>query len=460
MAGGLLAGLATLLAGCGGEAAQPSVLIVVAQGVRADHLSVYGYDRQTSPALESLAGEGARFDRAYSSTPDPASSFASLLTGRYPPEHNLQLADVLDSSILPLPAHLAALGYETHLITSDPGPAAGSGLFESFAAVEKVDPSDVPELDGGAAAVTARALEWLGRGRDRARPFFLVLVYSSPTLPFDPPEPYRSRFAQPWMTAETLDRGSGVWLPLARRVNSGELALGTNDVEVLTVLYDAELAYLDDRIAALLAGMSDEGSLDNTAILFTSDRGELLGQAGRLADTISLHESNLRVPLIIRPQAGAGDGARTESFAQDVDLYPTICQLLGVPRPASVSPQAFALLAPAGSPRRVAAVSVALQPVGPRLLALTMSLRNSRYRYLLSPQGPLSLFDYEQEDSPREILREAPELAGTLKGQLAAWDLQLARPPGAPPAERFPEEAAAPAAGSQGGGEAGAGKTR
>ncbi len=436
------------------------MLLVVAQGVRADHLGLYGYARQTSVALESLAAEGARFDRAYASTPDPAGALASILTGRYPPEHNLLIAGVLDKSIVPLQAQLGAQGYETHLVTSDPGLGAGSGILEGFAEVETVDPADVPEMDGGAAAVTARALEWIERRRDRSKPFFLTLVYSSPTLPFDPPEPFRTRFADGWMTSDLIDRAAGVWLPLARRVNAGELSLSVDDLKVLTALYDGELAYLDDRIGALLEGMSEEGSLDDTVVVFTADRGELLGQTGRIADTISLNEVNLRVPLVVRPRPGASPVAFADSFAQDVDLYPTICELLGLPPPGSVSPQAFSLLSGAGAPRRSAAVSVAVQPVGERLMALTVSLRTSRYRYLLTPQGPVSLFDFEAEGAPRDVLQGEPEVAMTMKAQLASWDLLLSRPPGAPPAERFPVEAQAPLEGAAGPAGTGADKAR
>jgi arylsulfatase A-like enzyme len=426
----LLLAASLLTAGCAGGPAEPSLLLVVTQGVRPDHISAYGYARQTTPRLEALALEGVAFERAYSSTPHAVPALASLLTGRFPPEHGLLLSPTLNPEITTLAEALKSAGFATHVITSYLPLREETGLLEGFDGIEVVDPATDGPLDGGAASVTERALEWLREERDGESPFFLLLVYSSPTLPFDPPEPYRTQFTGAWMNEEALDQASALWLPLARRINSGEINLGTGDVEVLKALYDGELAYLDSKIGELFTAMTEDGILDETLVVVTSDSGEVLGENSRISDESSLSESGLRVPLIMRHPDLAPAGTRIQDIFQDVDLLPTLCDLLGVSPPGSISSMAANRAPLDGGGRRSNAVSVAIRQVSTRVLDLSMSIRDERYRYTLDPQGPGSLFDLQGSDAGENILDSSPEVARRMHAQLSEWNDRLGPLPG------------------------------
>lgn len=433
-----------VLWGCGGPPEKDSLVLIIAQGVRADHLGPYGYSKQTSPALDALASGSVVFERAYSSTPQPVAAAASLLTGRYPEEHGLLYGRKLDGSLVTLQSHLAERGYQTHLISSDPILAGVEGLTDGYEGVEIVDPAETALLDGGSAEVTQKAAEWIRRARNPRQPFFLTLVYSGATLPFDPPEPHDGMFTEPWMQEEILERASGFWLPMARRINSGELEVGDADRQVFSALYDGELSYLDAKIGEVIRVLGDEGLMSHAFVVVTSDRGNDLGESGSISNDSSLTEASLHVPMILRRPGDEEGGSRAAGLFQDVDLVPTLCDLLGVPAPETVGGASISQAPLDGASRRANAVSVAVRPAGPRVLSLAMSLREERYRYLLAPEGAVSLLDLRRTDSPREILPSSPEIARQLHTRLGAWHAMLEPPPGGRLQPAVPPRAEAP----------------
>lgn len=417
--------------GCSRAPSQPSLVLVVEQGVRADHTSLYGYVRPTTPHAESLANEGAVFEAAYTSTPVPPGGVASLLTGRYPPEHGLLVNAKLWPGVKTLASVLKAAGYQTHAVISDPAVTDRSGLLEGFDKVERVDPSDSDDMEGGAAATTGLARTWLRSGLDTGRPFFLLVVYSSPTLPFRPPEKFRYQFVDPIVNRARVDAVSEYWTPFARRYTAREVELSREEMDMIRDLYDGEIAYVDDQATAVVGALREKRILDSTLVVVTSDRGEDLGEQHRLADPSSLREVNVRVPLVMRYPPRIKAGTRVKGLAQDVDLAPTVCALLGLPKADFVTRQAVTFEPMDGSVTRGGAVSVALREEAPGVTALLMSIRDPRYRYVVSPSGPLALYDLEKD--PQEfvdILARSPQEAEALHAKLADWDASLVGPGG------------------------------
>ena len=399
------------------------------QDVRADHLGLYGYVRETSPSLDELAKQSIVYERDYASTSDPVAAMGTLLTGRYPPEHGLLYTRPLDPGLTTIASLLASHGYQTHLITADPETGEQSGLTAGFEKVDAIDPAADPALDGGTATVTKHALDWLRSERDRSRPYFLMLVYSGAQLPWNPPEPFKSRFTEAWMGDKAIDRGSAVWTPLARRVNSGEIKMGPGDMQVLGSLYDGEIAYLDSKIGELIQGLRDDKTLDDAYLLVTSDHGDDLGDGGHLSDPTSLSDASLQVPLIIRQPGGMGGGTRVKGIVQDADVMATICDVLKILKPPSASPLGTSLAPLGKESHRASAISVGLRRAGPRVMDLVMSVRDQRYRYDLAPEGPLSLKDLDVKGPGLEILETSPEIARRLQAQLSAWDSGLLTAP-------------------------------
>lgn len=433
----ILTGVAVTLGltACGGAPERPSVLLILVEGVRADHCSAYGYTRPTTPGLEAVAHEGVLFERAYSSTPYTPAAVASLLSGRYPPEHGMLLRGDLDEAVPTLGEILSDSGYETHAVISDPLLPAAFGLLRGFHKVDLVDPTDTAEADGGAAEVTRRARAWLEDGRDASRPFFMMIVYSSPRLPFAPPEPYPGRFLSGGELPDSVEAATRLWMPFARRFNAGDVEMSARDRATLTSLYDAEIAYADSQVRELVGAMRELALLDETLLVVTSDRGEDLGDGHRLADRTSLGEGNLRVPLLMRHPGLLPGGEREAAPAQDVDLLPTVVGLLGLERPETVSTTAVGHLGEGeGGPGRKGAVSVSIRRLPDGILHLVMSATDGRYRYTLTPMGPESLVDLESaDDPPTNLLEEGGEPFERLHGVLMEWDSSLRPIPAADP---------------------------
>lgn len=445
----LLVGALALLTVCCRAPDRPSLLLVIVEGLRADHTSAYGYVRGTTPGLEALAREGTLFEYAFTSTPDTRAAIATLLSGRYPPEHGLFLRTTLHRSVRTLPELLRDEGYQTHAISSDLMVDRKSGLLRGFQQTEMVNPANCPELDGGAAEVTRRAVRWLRESLDPGKRFFLALVYSSTNLPFDPPDPHRLRFMTGGEGSRRVEGASGLWLPFARRFNAGTVSLGARDLDALKALYDGEVAYADAQVGEVMAALRDEGLADGTLVVLTSDRGEDLGDLHRLADRSSLWEANLRVPLVMRLPGRAPEGARIEGIFQDVDLVPTVCDLLEIPPPSTVTGTAVSHFPFEGGPRRTAAVSVALRHHPNDVVDLIMSVRDDRHRYQLSPRGPDALYDLRSgTQATANIMDSSPDHLARMERVLQEWDASLqplpdpggtaatppARPPSPPPA--------------------------
>jgi len=410
------------------------VLLVVTEGVRADRMSVYGYGRPTTPRMGSLAPEGTLFERAYTASPDDAASLASLLTGRYPPEHGLLLIRHLRDSINTLPEVLKESGYATRAITSERQMSRDSGLFQGFEEIDVVDPAAAEEFDGGAAEVSRRAISWIKEKWDRKKPFFMVLVYSSPLLPFHPPDDYRFKFVDPIVVRERVEVVSEYWLPFAEKYNAHAADLSDREMNTLRDLYDAEIFYADARIGEVVSMLREMKLLDDTLLVETATRGEDLGEQHRLADASSLREANLRIPLLIRFPGKAPAGLRVKGLAQNVDLMPTILDLLGLAHPDTISRLAVSLAPMESRTRRTDAVSTAVQSRQGGPVDLFASVRDERYRMLVGPEGPAGLFDLQSDpEGSVDILTRAAEPAARLKKALGEWDTSLSAAPGTAP---------------------------
>jgi len=426
-----LAALALAASACGGAPSSPSVLLVVTEGVRTDRMSLYGAARPTTPFMDSIAPEGAVFELDYTSSSDDAAALASLLSGRYPPEHGLLLNRRMGETIKTLPEVLKEAGYETRAITSEPQMNRDSGLLQGFEVGEMVDPAASEDLDGGAAQVSAKAIEWLRGHRDPKKPFFLMLVYSSPELPFHPPEPFRYKFVDPIVQRERVDVVAEYWLPFAAKFNAHAVDLSGRETDMLRDIYDGELLYVDSEIGKVVNAVRELRLLDRTLLVETATRGEDLGEEHRLADPSSLREAALHVPLLMRFPGRVPAGLRVAGLAQDVDLMPTILDLLDQKRPDTISRSAFSMAPVEARTRRQDAVSTALIPTSDSTFELRISVRDEKYRLAVSPEGPVGFYDLSSDpDGALDVMARFPEPAAKLTKALAEWDSSLQPLPG------------------------------
>jgi len=350
--------------------APPNVLWVVWDTVRAQNMSVYGYERPTTPHLEEWA-QGARvFENAVSAASITTTSHASMFTGLLPFEHAVGNGHSrLAPSFQTVAEVLSGAGYRTYLFSANPYLGPETALDRGFQVSER--PTSPPferdfarhreqkvrdYLRAGRAAEDFRflaasgslaqdgLLAWLERSAGDA-PFFAVLNYMEAHLPLAPERRFRERFMTPEQVKRSLEsplHGLPVWT-----FTTGVAELSEDEIEIARRVYDAAIAELDELFRDLLVELEQRDLLDDTLVILTSDHGELLGEHHMWNHQYALYEELLHVPLILHGPGHVTPG-RDPRPVMNLDLFRTVLELAGseVPGPGA---RGVSLLAPVAS---------------------------------------------------------------------------------------------------------------
>ena len=254
----------------------PSVLLIVADTLRADHLGCYGYGRNTSPNLDALAERGVIFDDVVSQSSWTLPSMISLMTGRYVfaslptlPPARATLAEVLRGAGYQTAAFVGndVVGREEGFPRGFDHFVVGAELLEGLDAAD-----DLLHSDSGGILVE-RVLGWAADNLQS--PYFLYVHFIDPHLPYITPPGYtdfdddldpippavREQYARSVAARPTLEPGLKKELAKIRRAHRA---------------YDGEVAYMDARIGELLAGLDELGAMGDTLVAFTADHGEVI----------------------------------------------------------------------------------------------------------------------------------------------------------------------------------------
>jgi arylsulfatase A-like enzyme len=317
----------------------PNVILYLVDTLRADHLGCYGYPRPVSPHLDAFARQAVLFRHmvAQSSWTRPATT--TLLTGLLPRTHGVNgRRDKLSEEALTLAEMLRSRGYHTAGFVTNGNVARSFGLGQGFETYELL------AHDHTSAAVNAEAAGWLEKEWQRDAPFFLYLHTVDPHAPYNPPPPFRRRFA-PEVHDEGLTR-----LRIFHRLEDSSLAPTPELRRSLLDLYDAEIAANDASFGDLIDLLVRRGLWEDTLVVFVSDHGEELFDHGGWEHGKTLHAEMLDVPLIVRAPGAAPRVVQRQ--AQQADVTPTILGLLGLPVPPVVEGRSLAPWIALGAPDR------------------------------------------------------------------------------------------------------------
>ncbi len=267
-----------LVFSCYSDAAQPNIVLVTIDTLRADHLGCYGYKQATSPNLDRFAREGVLFRNVFSAVPMTLPSHTTILSGLYPKEHGIRDNAHFRLTDRPfLQQILKKHGYVTAAFVSGATLSSSFGLNRGFDFYD----DEFTGTERKANETTVRVLEWLKRARS---PYFLWVHYFDPHAEYEPPDPFRKRFPSP---------------------------------------YDGEIAFADSELAGLLDAVG-AGAI----VLVTADHGESLGEHGETTHSVFLYNPTLQVPLILRGP-GIKPGVRKDAVSL-ADITPTILELTGL----------------------------------------------------------------------------------------------------------------------------------
>jgi arylsulfatase A-like enzyme len=332
---GLAAALAATLAACAPPAETGprrwNVVVVLLDTLRADHLGVHGYGRDTSPNLDAFAAGNVLFTHNWSQASCTWPSVNSLLTSRWPqrfwgrkwglmgiPEGIPSLAEILTAH-----GWASVAVSASPIVRENPSWANKEGGFERGFAVFHEQCSAAAD----AACINAQAFGHMGLLR---RPFFLYLHYMETHNPYQPPPDWPRRFAGAYQGDKWWVRDGNVG-PVARMLyhDGPPVEVSADELAHMIALYDDELAYFDHRFGELLAELRRLGLEDDTLVVFLSDHGESFLEHDDFTHCRSVWESEVRVPLILRVPGVAGP-VRIEQPVANLDVAPTILDYLGI----------------------------------------------------------------------------------------------------------------------------------
>jgi len=314
------------------------IILYVLDALRADHLSCYGYSRETSPNIDALAKESVLFEQAFSPSTWTRPVAASLLTGVYPPVHKVQARrDVFSTSWPRLPELLQTHGYQTVGLSAMGNISAMMGFEKGFN--QYFDLYKEPSLVDKRPATTGRDEELLAEmDIEVALPlaedlnnFFLpwlqkngssdcfAFIWSIDThIPYNPPDGF-SKFVDSDYQGP-ID-GSRESLPLVKK---------EDDLQHLINLYDSEIYYNDCCLGKLIKKIKELGIYDDTLLIITGDHGDAFNEHERLTHGHAPYDELIHVPLIMKfPQSQYRD-KRLKAMVSLLDIMPTILDLVGI----------------------------------------------------------------------------------------------------------------------------------
>jgi arylsulfatase A-like enzyme len=428
---GFAAGLALatlLIPGCGER--RHHVVLISVDTLRLDHLTPYGYDRNTSPNVDALARKGVLFEAAFAAHSNTAPSHASILTGLHPPSHGIVRNRYrLKAKIRTLAQILEEQGFATAaFVSSHTLHKNHTSLDRGFAVYEHAETLRVPADD-----TFGRAAEWLEAQAQAEQPVFLFLHYYDPHFPYDAPDPFAGRFLSGGGEGYRFDPKEAL-----RRVRSGEVVGG--EAEELIARYDDEIAYADHYVGRLVETLKTLGYWDEALVIFVSDHGETLTERVHPFDHGGrAYEEQIRVPLILRFPGNRFESRRIATPAHHVDIMPTVLDWLGLalpegvegrslmpwidppwlrPPPADATRELVSLARP--TPGRTPEVRGAQVREG-----LIAALRGPRWKLISYPARKgfaYQLFDLVDDPGERTDLIDAnPSLAEAMAGRLQHW---------------------------------------
>lgn len=311
------------LAACGplpaGDPSRPDIVLVSIDSLRADHLSSYGYSRDTTPGLDALANDGLRFTQARSASPWTLPSHMTMLTGLWPMDHQVIEDDLALSPEVPqIQSALQGAGWATGgfvstiYVSGAYGFSRGFSTFSDYAISEKDNLYHSVRVD----KLVDDTITWMKE--QNGKPAFVFLHIYDVHYPYFPPPPWDEKYDKAGTPAELRYKNYKYYLkhPISGRRMKHQIAQ-----------YDESLAWVDAELARLRSAWTRSGR--PATWIITSDHGEELGERGSWGHAHTLNAEALDIPLIV---SGPGiPPAVRQELVGTIDVAPTIAAIAGVP---------------------------------------------------------------------------------------------------------------------------------
>lgn len=435
-----------------------NVVVIIADDLRPE-LGAYGVAGIKTPNIDALAARSVRFDRAYAQYPVCNPSRSSFLTGRYPTEtkvlNNNDYFRRIDPSTVTLPQYFKNKGYvtlrsgkifhggiddqvswteggeptdpnitergnpnfkPTRPANSDPAQAQTMGANIADRNSDRIIVLDGDGEDHGDYRAATRAINFIEKYKDQS--FFLAVGFVKPHSPPTAPKKFFDLYDVDKIPLPVDFGTTPKALPGAPEISisprNADLFIGRPSppdlAREMKRAYWASTSFMDAQVGRVLEALDKNGLSKNTIVVFFGDHGYHLGEKGKWSKAYSLYELGLRVPLLIAIPGQRA--ASNKSVVELLDLYPTLAELCGLPRPERQSGESISRLVTkpsANFDRPAYSVTVYGKSFG-------RSVRTAKWHYVEWDDGKSGRMLYATEEDPHELknLSEDPKYAKTV----------------------------------------------
>jgi arylsulfatase A-like enzyme len=431
---------------------KPNIILIVMDTVRADHLSLYGYEKHTTPHLERLSEKATLYTNTIAPGDHTLPSHASIFTGMYASKHRAHLNPPIHLAGRPLAENsdtlaeiLSEKGYLTagiianylyvsHRFGQDQGfhyfdqrtfePILGSlpqfyirnsvcDLASYFAVPRHFDAKFRNAQD-----INSEAFRFLHKMQKEKRPLFLFINYMDAHWPYLPPKPFDKLFSgkDEDFTSVKYQRMWGEVMSLKRTVTNDEY-------NHLLSQYDGAIAYIDFHIEKLITKLYELGMYEDCLLIITADHGEAFGERNFIGHTVSVYQDQVHVPLIIK-YPNIDKSVVVNETVSLVDIMPTILNLLGHEIPEDIQGQSLLKLE---SRNYRAVMSESFTGMGPRGLhprfhRLEKAIFWGPFKLISSTSGKRELYDLSNDaNEKKNLYRPDDGLSNELEAKLNPW---------------------------------------
>jgi arylsulfatase A-like enzyme len=346
----------------------PNVILLTMDTVRADHLSIYGYERETSPNLKQLSQESTLYKWAIASGDMTLPTHASIFTGMYARQHGSHFSKIfpsgkpLSNKLLTIAEILSERGYLTMGVVANKGYLSRHfGMDQGFqyydvrlpvpflastppfylrrsirdALTHFVPRSLYDMTTRRAEEINREVFSLLNKLQEYDKPFFLFINYMDAHNPYIPPPPFDELYPGKNESFTSTD-----YYKLYDSVMALERKPTSKEYNHLISQYDGGIAYIDFNIGKLIERLKELGLYDNSLIIITSDHGEVFGERDLFNHAVSVYQDQIYIPLIIK-YPHVNEGSIVNNTVSVVDLMPTIVDVLGHKVPGDIQGQSL-----------------------------------------------------------------------------------------------------------------------
>lgn len=387
-----------------------NVLVICIDSLRADHLGCYGYTRDTSPCIDTVAKDGIRFTSAISQAPWTKPSVASLFTSLYMSVHNVwygykdtkdyAVSCRLSGDIVTLAEILKIHGYETAAFGQKLHLRKEFGFKQGF---------DLLKMGlGKSANINTSVTTWLQKRQPDK--FFVYLHYDDAHFPYNPSDKFK--------IYDVSQSKANVTGENFKSIRTGEMKLSQEDIDHIIASYDGEIKSVDEKIGLLLKQLDGMGYGDNTLIIILADHGDEFMEHGGVAHGHTLYEELIRIPLIMKGPV-LPKNVHIRGLAQSIDIAPTILDILDLQPGREMEGKSLVPLIFKGKKVHNAVYSERKSYQG----EFSRAVRTEKWKLIKDYKTKQSLlFDLENDPGEsRNVNEQYPKILADLERQLSGW---------------------------------------